>query len=428
MIKNQLYIIFLMLAIWCSAHAQTTIDTTAAIHVPVAGNTWVVGQEATEGTRRGNPWKDATQWSKTYVRLARQGTLHVWIEAAVDFDAPIEVEVQGDRKRVELRKTSPTKIFLGSWDTVDSGYVSISLRTVDGPVPISQFQSVMLNGEATQGQNHFVASNEDNLFHFGRRGPSVHLKYQIPTENEIVYYYNEVTVPQGEDVVGSYYMANGFGGGYFGMQVNSRSERRVLFSVWSPFQTDRPQDIPEDQRIHLLKKGKEVNTGEFGNEGSGGQSYLKYNWITGNTYKFLLKGEPNRDSTTTYTAWFFAPEENDWRLIASFKRPKTDTYLKGFYSFLENFSPEQGIYTRKVNFGNQWVRDVRGKWHPINKAVFTYDATARKGYRLDYAGGTDGKQFFLQNCGFFNEYTQYGTPLEVPIPIAAPKIDLQQLP
>ena len=30
-------------------------------------------------------------------------------------------------------------------------------------------------------------------------------------------------------------MANGFGEGYFGIQVNGPNERRVLFSVWSPF-------------------------------------------------------------------------------------------------------------------------------------------------------------------------------------------------
>jgi hypothetical protein len=60
----------------------------------------------------------------------------------------------------------------------------------------------------------------------------------------------------------------------------------------------------------LLKKGKDVHTGEFGNEGSGGQSYLKYNWKAGNTYRFLLKGEPVANNYTNYTAYFFATEIN----------------------------------------------------------------------------------------------------------------------
>jgi hypothetical protein len=31
---------------------------------------------------------------------------------------------------------------------------------------------------------------------------------------------------------------------------------------------------------------------------------LKYNWIAGNTYKFLLRGVPQNDNSTTYTAYF----------------------------------------------------------------------------------------------------------------------------
>ena len=96
--------------------------------------------------------------------------------------------------------------------------------------------------------------------------------------NEIVYFYNEITIPEGEDVVGSYFMANGFAEGYFGIQVNSSSERRILFSVWSPYKTNNPREIPEDQRIRLLKKGEQVHAGKFGGEGSGGQSYRKYLW------------------------------------------------------------------------------------------------------------------------------------------------------
>ena len=60
-------------------------------------------------------------------------------------------------------------------------------------------------------------------------------------------------------------MANGFGEGYYGIQVNSDTERRILFSIWSPFKTDDPNSIPDDQKIKLLKKGKGVTSGEFGN-------------------------------------------------------------------------------------------------------------------------------------------------------------------
>ena len=56
-----------------------------------------------------------------------------------------------------------------------------------------------------------------------------------------------MTIPKNNDVVGSYFMANGFAEGYFGIQVNSETERRILFSVWSPYKTDDPNSI---QAVH----------------------------------------------------------------------------------------------------------------------------------------------------------------------------------
>ena len=229
-------------------------------------------------------------------------------------------------------------------------------------------------------------------------------------------------------MIGSYFMANGFGEGYFGIQVNAPTERRVLFSVWSPFTTDDPKSIPENQRIIMLQKGPGVYTGEFGNEGSGGQSFLRFNWKAGVTYKFLLKGEPVGANHTVYTAYFFAPETGHWSLIASFKRPNTSTYLKRFHSFLENFIPDQGDQTRRVLFGNQWIADASGNWTELNRAVFTYDNTAAKGYRMDYAGGVTNGYFFLKNCGFFSEHTTYRTVFERPKSNQPPAVELEKLP
>jgi hypothetical protein len=43
--------------------------------------------------------------------------------------------------------------------------------------------------------------------------------------------------------------------------VNSSTERRILFSIWSPCHTDNPKDIPQDEKIKLVKKGKNVYSG-----------------------------------------------------------------------------------------------------------------------------------------------------------------------
>lgn len=255
------------------------------------------------------------------------------------------------------------------------------------------------------------------------------MNYPFADGTQAEWFYNEVTVPEGQDVIGSYYMANGFGEGYFGMQVNSAAERRILFSVWSPFATDDPKSIPEDMRIAMLKKGAGVHTGEFGNEGAGGQSYLRFPWKTGITYGFLLRAVPDGNNNTAYTAYFYDPEQGRWMLIAAFRRPKTDKYLTRIHSFLENFNPEYGDRQREVLFGNQWIRDVKGNWISLNRAVFTYDNTAAKGYRKDYAGGVvEGKYFFLRNCGFFNRYTLYGSAFTRTAGDKHPEIDFATLP
>lgn len=272
---------------------------------------------------------------------------------------------------------------------------------------------------------NYVRDNLDNRYYWGRRGPSVHLNYELPKEVDIEYFYNEVTVPVGQDPEGSYFMADGFGEGYFGMQVNGPDERRILFSVWSPYKTDRPGEIPETDKILLLAKGEGVHTGEFGNEGSGGQSYFHYFWEAGTTYRFLLRGFPDGKGSTIFTAWFYAPEVAKWQLIASFSRPKTDHYLTRLHSFLENFDDKNGFLTRKALYTNQWCRDKNGLWFPLTRARFTGDDIARRGYRLDYAGGTEGSGFFLQNGGFFDVNTVINTQFELNTkPAMAPEIDL----
>lgn len=402
--------------------------------IPIDGNTWQVsGKSSRNGgiTKSGiQKWNDPQASFKTFFRTTTPGTVKLWINGEVaQGESAFEVMIDGTSKKVTLSNQEFKDIYVGEWNLRDTGYVAIELKGLSKKG--SEFATISnykISGTAINEGTRFVKNDEGNFFYWGRRGPSVHLGYQVPKNTDIEYYYNEITVPVGEDVIGSYYMANGFSGGYFGIQVNSETERRILFSVWSPFVTDNPNEIPEEEQIKMLKKGADVHTGEFGNEGSGGQSYLRYNWKAGNTYKFLLKGTPVENNHTVYSAWFFAPEEGEWRLIASFSRPKTNSWLTGFHSFLENFSPNQGIYERKVLFDNQWVVDTNGNWTEVNRARFTADNTARSGFRMDYGGGVEDGKFFLRNCGFFSDYTTIDSFIERPFTNNKPAIDFTKLP
>ena len=396
---------FLILS--CDTQNNNTIFRNA-IFIPARGNSWVISEISKNNTMISDSgivgWDDPATLIETYFKTDRKGSVRIALRAkSAGEKSKIEFSLGGRAGIIEIKSADFDTIDLGNFIIENPGYSSLRLHGLEKTAAtFAEISGIFITGEAVQGKVWFVKDD----FYWGRRGPSVHLRYDIPPgAGDITWFYNEITVPEGNDVPGSYFMANGFADGYFGIQVNSTYERRVLFSVWSPYKTDNPNEIPEDYRITLLKKGEEVHTGEFGNEGSGGQSYMKFMWKTGTTYRFLLKGDPSQDNSTDYTAWFYAPEAGRWKLIASFRRPKGSRYLGSLYSFLENFLPESGGVTREGFFSNQWVCSRDGKWTELTTARFTADATARKESRLDYAGGTAGKTFFLKNCGFFSENT-----------------------
>ncbi len=402
----------------------------APIRVPLGGNAWVQGASHERISKEGlTEWSSEEARIATYVRLARPGTLALRLVATSSGTSAVRVTIGNKSIPLVLKAGDSVENQVGEWNIAAPGYVKIEVQGVSKTAAtFGQLSAWLLEGSAVDEATAFVKDNEGNFFYWGRRGPSVHLNYPVPADQQVEWFYNEVAVPAGQDVIGSYFMANGFAEGYFGMQVNSASERRILFSVWSPYKTDDPKSIPEDQKIRMLHKGKDVHTGEFGNEGAGGQSYLKYNWRAGNMYRFLLQGKPTGDSTTTYTAYFFAPEQGTWQLVASFKRPHTHTYLKRLHSFLENFIPDTGDTGRWVYFGNQWVKGTSGPWTELTRAGFSADATARKGYRMDYAGGSENQQFFLQNCGFFGAYTEIGKAFDRTATGQVPAVELEKLP
>jgi hypothetical protein len=403
--------------------------------IPAAGNSYQTASNGGPTTRgRGEivRWSDPKAEYSMYFHLDRPAVIDIALEASCsEGSVPLTLSLGDQQRSVLVNERGMKPYEAGSFDIAQPGYVRVDFRRdkKDSDERILSLQGLVVRSSTQELQITYVATNEGNMFYWGRRGPSVHLSYPLPKGLNIEYAYSEITVAAGDDRIGSYFMANGFGEGYFGIQVNSTNERRVLFSVWSPFQTDNPRDIPEDQRVKLLARGPDVKTGEFGNEGSGGQSYLIYSWQSGRTYMFLTQVHPNDDGSSTYTSWFGDKEANAWRLIASFQRPKTQTYLRGFHSFLENFDPNTGHQSRRGQHGNIWVLDTQGQWHECLDARFSVDATGQGRHRLDFDGGADGNTFYLRNCGFFNGSLKPGEILRrASSKPTSPRIDLDRLP
>ncbi|WP_163628817.1 DUF3472 domain-containing protein [Paludibacter sp. 221] len=422
--------------------ASVTEETTP-IPISIPGNTYVTAGSGVMLATNPDSESGISQWSKTdqrismYFRVSKPGQLNLgFIGNIASGSSEIKVTVNGKEFLVKLNGASTKFYPIGQMEMEKAGYVRVDFQGVSTTSSyFGQISKLRIGGEATTGTNTYIKDDQVSEWsYWGRRGPSVHMNYRGAPQN-VEYFYNEITVPAGNDVIGTYCMTNGFGEGYCGIQVNSASERRVLFSVWAPFETDDPSQIPEHLRVKLLRRGQGVKVGEFGNEGSGGQSYLIYPWKAGVTYRLLTQVKYNAvvegSHTTDYTAYFFDPQANGgagkWFLIASFRRPETNKTYTGMHSFLENFSPTQGWITREVYFDNQWVRTLSGNWQELTSANFTHDNTANKGIRLDYYGGIKDDKFMLKNCGYFDGNTTKNTVFTRMANGKAPDIDLEAL-
>jgi hypothetical protein len=397
---------------------------TTNIAVPLAGNAYITHLPAGATEEISNNglsnWTNKESITSTYFSLGQTGTLSVAIKAKVIAagSSVVSVTINGTAFTIKLAGSDYKTYFAGTVNIATAGYVKVELQGISKTGNyFAAVSDVMIGGTATESD--LIFANDLANFYWSRRGPSCHLNYTIPSADK-EYFYSELTVPAGEDKIASYFMANGFGEGYFGIQVNSATERRVLFSVWDPA-TGQGQTT-------LLRKGPGVTAGTFGGEGTGGQSYLLYNWKAGNTYKFLTKAKPDGAGSTIYTSWFFAPEEGSWRLIASFSRPNISTYLTRFHGFLENFDPAQGYLSRQAAWSNQWVYLAGGGWNEVTEFKFSVDATASNKQRLDCTGGVENGHFFLKNGGFFNNGVAPQTLFTKPATGIPPGIDFNALP
>lgn len=393
----------LLVAIWGLLPAVAQNESV----INLAGNAYITSGKSAYIDEQGNAvrnWVDEETVISFYFRANECGKVDIALQAKGK--SRIEVSLLGKKKKVTLDSDNLERVELGTFKVKTPGYVKMDIRglKINEGEDFGSVAAVIVGGKMQDIA--YVTPNFST--HFGRRGPSVHLGYVLPKEN-VEWFYNEVIVPEEGDIPSSYYMACGFGQGYFGMQNNTPHQRRVLFSVWSPYETDNPADIPDSLRVTLVKKGENTIIKDFGNEGSGGQSYIHYDWKAGERCRFLMGVRPDGNGNTVYTAYFFDNNKEEWMLIASFRRPMTSTWYTGAHSFLENFNPVMGYINRKAYYTNQWARTTDGRWCPVSKARFTCDTTGAEEMRLDYKGGVEGDCFFLSMGGFFDEFVESRT-------------------
>lgn len=349
-------------------------------------------------------WIDTRQHIQFYFYIRNKGTLNLSLLLKNDIAGnKLSADIAGKKFTIQVPVSEKFKrTYIGDVEISDTGFYLLTLSSVvKTGKTIADIQSLELAGSASK-DIRFNAAERKNA-------ASVHLLYPLPDSMKAISFYNEITVPENADVLHSYYMACGFARGYFGMQVNSAAERRIIFSVWDAGNeaTDRNKVINEN-KVQLMAKGENVFADGFGNEGTGGHSHWVYKWKAGETYKFLVTAATDSAaSTTSYAGYFFIPELQQWKLIACFKAPKDGKTLRHLYSFVENFDGSNGQLYRKAFFGNQWIRRESGEWKELTQSTFSYDATGKAGDRIDYGGGVDSNRFYLWNGGYTSPNARY---------------------
>jgi len=412
-----------MKSLFTTALFAVALSTTAA-ELRVPAFTAYLDPDSGGGARISSK-SGVTNWKDASTKVIWFGDIKspVTIDASLELRLPenatskLRLTVAGQSHETEVRGagTNVAIARFGKFNIRKPGYQRFTLESLNAAgQPFGELSALVLGG-VTTNNTHFNYKSR-------RNAASVHLGYPVPKGTNVAAFYCEMTGL--EDPVHTYYMACGWHRGYFGMQVNSPTERRIIFSVWdSGGEAVDRKKVDDINRVKLLGKGENVYAGDFGNEGTGGHSHLKFKWKTGEKQRFLVTAQPTNQTFTIYSGYYFHPEKKEWMLISSWRAPKEGGWLRGLYSFSENFVGNNGHVTRKALYGNQWIRTDAGQWLELTTARFTHDATG-KADRLDRFMGVENGQFFLSHGGFIEGFTQSGETFPRPSTGQLPDIKL----
>ena len=402
-----------LLLLATAAHAELRVPAFTAYGDPDPNALHVSSKDGITG------WKDPAQKVVWFGEIKTPGKIECALALRLPKDAVSKLRLTIGTQAREVSATGtgePLTVKFGEFTIAKAGYVRFELTSLNAAgQPAGDLDALVLDGPAA-ADAHF---NLDPR----RNAASVHLAFPTPKDAPVEAFYNEVIGV--DDPVATYYMACGFSRGYFGMQVNSPTERRIIFSIWdagSGQSANNRSTVAEENHAQLLAKGDGVEASVFGGEGTGGHSHLVYPWKTGSVQRFVVTAKPEGDHTD-YTGFWFHPDEMKWKLIASFRAPKDGKALRGLYSFSENFGGNNGHMRRKALFGPQWIRTADGKWEEITAASFSHDPTG-KDARLDRFMGVEDGRFFLSHGGFVEGFTKYGEKFSRPATAAPPDLVL----
>ncbi|MFD2081685.1 protein of unknown function [Actinopolymorpha cephalotaxi] len=211
--------------------------------------------------------------------------------------------------------------------------------------------------------------------------PSTHLRY-FPASGVVpegaTAFYNEITVQS--SVPSTYFMTNGYSGGYYGIQQLDDGSKIAIFSIFGPNRGTVPDDRLTSKVLYRIGHGDFVIHGEY----AGGPSIrIPFDWKVGRTYATMITNQPDAtrgNHAQIVTAWLNTEpigRRPNWLKLMTVRteRPSaTPLQLTGLYSFLEDFLRD-GSFTegrvRQAAYSNAAIYHAGNGWRPLNRIGFT---------------------------------------------------------
>ncbi len=191
---------------------QTTIDIAAlpAAEIPLGGNAFITSEDRSvqaNNTSISN-WKNTESVVSVYFKALQAGTYYLSLKAKTADSSRISVKIAEKKEELKMPISSTFEETAKlQFKVKKPGYVRVDLQAISKTTEIfTQISDLVIRGENAKTLA-YVKNNEQHRFHFGRRGPSVHLNFIVPdsSKEKVEYFYNEIRVPKGQDVIGSYF-------------------------------------------------------------------------------------------------------------------------------------------------------------------------------------------------------------------------------
>ena len=215
----------------------------------------------------------------------------------------------------------------------------------------------------------------------GHKAEAQHLWWNLEGQKEATCLYGEITVLATHPAIyycGANWHPGEAAGGYCGIQHNSATEKRTIFSIWDTTPALHPNVSEADPRTVF---------GRFGGEGEGGHTHMILPWKLGETFRFFVQKQPGMTPDTTDTRFYIQEgNEAEWRHLATINNPNgghksVETLGGGLNSFLENFAgtakalPKIALYRLWVGTSVDTLKPLThasgdGIWGQMHDAYF----------------------------------------------------------